>query len=70
MNLLREAREALRVGLRLPGGKLHVWRPGIRPITRCGLRVKPADVEQGIPVSTVDGTERCLKCFPGSGVKS
>jgi hypothetical protein len=55
-------------GVRINGGKVHVFRPGIRPITRCGLRAGRAQkVEDDIDTTELSPEEKCAKCFPGSG---
>lgn len=55
------------VGVRVNGGKLHVRRPGIRPVARCGqsLRVVAGSVTEH-PSDGVPADQRCRNCFPGT----
>lgn len=58
-------------GVRINGGKLHVFRPGIRPVTRCGKQVgRHQTVEDGIDPDTVDTSDRCRLCFPGTATRT
>lgn len=55
-------------GVRINGGKVHVRRPGLRPVARCGqsLRAYPGDTRVEIDSAAVPTTDRCRNCFPGS----
>lgn len=55
-------------GVRINDGRVHVRRPGLRPVARCGqsLRVYPGAVLTEVDSSTIPAPDRCRNCFPGS----
>jgi hypothetical protein len=58
-------------GVTINGGKLHVFRPGLRPITRCGIRARRGQqVVDDVPADTVPPDQRCRNCFPGTSDRS
>jgi hypothetical protein len=57
-----------RPGVTINGGKAHVRQPGLKPRTRCGIRIGPYDVAEHVEdVDQLDPHARCAKCFPGTG---
>lgn len=55
-------------GVRINDGKVHVRRPGLRPVARCGqsLRAYPGAVVSEVTSAAVPAADRCRNCFPGS----